>query len=209
MNALRSFASCSAVVFLLSACSSAPANDIAEPQQANAAAAVTQDATIAEATNSAPASEGDAYTGTEEESDAGAILGNRDDVAVRLVEVLPIESGGSSRFTAEVLGILGSYGDGGVVRPELSVVADPSVTFTSVPDGCTVVPDGVDCIVDTLLFDSGSLLTETDTLPFAFEYSVAQDAQLPVVFELSASSFENPVSNDPVPENNTLTIEAS
>ena len=89
------------------------------------------------------------------------------------------------------------------------VVADPSVTFTTLPEGCTVVPDGVDCILDTLLADSGGLVTESDTLPFAFEYSIADGTQLPVVFELSASSFENPVSNDPVPENNTLTIEAS
>ena len=110
MNALRSFACCSAAVFLLSACSSFPPNGI------------------------------DDDLPTEEESDAAAILGNRDDVAVRLVEILPIEAGGSSRFTAEVLGILGSYGDGGVVRPELNVVADPSVTFTTVPEGCTVVP---------------------------------------------------------------------
>ena len=89
------------------------------------------------------------------------------------------------------------------------VVADPSVTFTTLTEGCTVVPDGVDCILDTFLFDSGGLVTESDTLPFAFEYSIADGTQLPVVFELSASSFENPVSNDPVPENNTLTIEAS
>ena len=179
MNASRIFACCSAAIFLLSACSSFPSNDI------------------------------DDDLPTEEESDAAAIGRNRDDVAVRLVEVLPVEAEGSSRFTAEVLGILGSYGDGGVVRPELSVVADPSVTFTTVPEGCTVVPDGVDCIVDVDLFDSGGLVTESDTLPFAFEYSIADGTQLPVVFELSASSFENPVSNDPVPENNTLTIEAS
>ena len=179
MNALRSFACCSAAVFLLSACSSFPPNGI------------------------------DDDLPTEEEGDAAAIGRNRDDVAVRLVEVLPIEAGGSSRFTAEVLGILGSYGDGGVVRPELNVVADPSVTFTTVPEGCTVVSTGVDCIVDVDLADSGGLVTETDTLPFEFEYSIADGTQLPVVFELTASSFENPVSNDPVPENNTLTIEAS
>ena len=77
------------------------------------------------------------------------------------------------------------------------------------PEGCTVVPDGVDCIVDTLLFDSGGLLTETDTLPFEFEYSISDGTQLPVVFELTTSSSENPVSNDPVPDNNTLTIEAA
>ena len=179
MNASRIFACCSAAIFLLSACSSFPSNGI------------------------------DDDLPTDEESEAARLRHNRDDVAVRLVEVLPIEAEGSSRFTAEVLGILGSYGDGRVARPELNVVAGPSVTFTSVPEGCTVVPAGVDCIVDTLLFDSGGLLTETDTLPFEFEYSIAQDAQLPVVFELSASSFENPVSNDPVPENNILTIEAS
>ena len=179
MTTLRSFACCSAAIYLLSACASFPPNGI------------------------------DDDLPTEEEGDAAAILGNRDDVAVRLVEVLPVEAGGSSRFTAEVLGILGSYGDGGVVRPELSVVAGPSVTFTSVPEGCTVVPGGADCIVDKLLADSGGLLTESDTLPFEFEYSIAQDAQLPVVFELTAWSFENPVSNDPVPENNTLTIEAA
>ena len=209
MNALRSFACCAATAFLLSACSSAQTNDIAEPQQANAAAAVTQDATLAEATNSAPASTADASTGTEEESDAAAILGNRDDVAVRLVEVLPIEAEGSSRFTAEVLGILGSYGDGGVVRPELSVVAGPSVTFTTVPEGCTVVSTGVDCVVDVDLTRTSDFMVDTATLPLEFEYSVADGSQLPVVFELTASSFENPVSNDPVPENNTLTIEAS
>ena len=157
---VRRFVCCSAALFLLSACSSAQTNDIAEPQQPNEPEAVTQDATLVEATNSAPASRGDASTGTEEESDAAAIGRNRDDVAVRLVEVLPVEAGGSSRFTAEVLGILGSYGDGGVVRPELSVVADPSVTFTTVPEGCTVVPTGVDCIVDVDLADSGGLLTE-------------------------------------------------
>ena len=209
MNALRSFACCAATAFLLSACSSAQTNDIAEPQQANAAAAVTQDATLAEATNSAPASTADASTGTEEESDAAAILGNRDDVAVRLVEVLPIEAEGSSRFTAEVLGILGSYGDGGVVRPELSVVADPSVTFTTVPEGCTVVSTGVDCVVDVDLTRTSDFMVDTATLPLEFEYSVADGSQLTVVFDLTASSFENRVSNDPVPENNILTIEAS
>ena len=179
MNASRIFACCSAAIFLLSACSSFPSNGI------------------------------DDDLPTDEESEAARLRHNRDDVAVRLVEVLPIEAEGSSRFTAEVLGILGSYGDGGVVRPELSVVADPSVTFTTVPEGCTVVSTGVDCVVDVDLTRTSDFMVDTATLPLEFEYSVADGSQLPVVFELTASSFENPVSNDPVPENNTLTIEAS
>ena len=62
MNASRIFACCSAAIFLLSACSSFPSNGI------------------------------DDDLPTDEESEAARLRHNRDDVAVRLVEVLPIEA---------------------------------------------------------------------------------------------------------------------
>lgn len=145
----------------------------------------------------------------EEEVIAAEVAGARDDVAVRLVEAEPVGAGGSSTLVVEVFGVLGAAGDGLVSLPSLSLASTPGVTFTSVIDGCTVGDSGVDCVVDSPLVDSGGLPTETDALVFEFEYSVSSDAQLPVVFELEASSFENPAADDPDPSNNVLTVEAN
>ena len=150
----------------------------------------------------------DDSTVTEEEVDAAELLGQRDDVAVRLVELEPVGADGSGRLVVEVFGVLGVAGDGWVSGPSLSVVSGPEVTFTSVPSACSAVVGGLDCSDDIPLV-RGGVAGETDALPLEFEFSVADGAELPVVFDVTASSFENPVSNDPNPSNNTLTIEAA
>ena len=153
----------------------------------------------------------DDSTVTEAEVIAAELAGWKDDVAVRLVEVEPVDAGGAGRFLVEVFGRIGpdGGGDGLVGRPSLSVRAGPDVAFTSVPSICTPVDGGLECVGEQFLFDTGGSPTETDALPLEFEFSVADGSELPVVFEVTGSSFENPVSNDPNPSNNTLTIEAS
>ena len=164
--------------------------------------------TSAPVESSADGSSDEDATLTEEVLDAAAEEGRRDDVAVRLLEAEPVEPGGSSTLAVEVFGVLGvGAGDGRVSVPSLSVVSSPGVTFTSVREGCTITDLGVDCAVDMPLVDGGGSPTETDALVFEFEYSVSSDAQLPVVFELEASSFENPASTDPDPSNNSLAVE--
>ena len=151
----------------------------------------------------------DDSTVTEEEVIAAELLDLMDDVAVRLVEVEPVDAGGSGRFVVEVFGRIGpdGGGDGFVRRPSLAVQAGPEVTFSSLPSSCTSVAGGLECIGERSLIDTGGSPTETDALPLEFEFSVADGAELPVVFDVTASSFENPVSNDPNPSNNALTIE--
>ena len=153
----------------------------------------------------------DDSTVTEAEVIAAELAGWKDDVAVRLVEVEPVDAGGAGRFLVEVFGRIGpdGGGDGLVQRPSLTVQAGTGVTFTSVPSICTSVEGGLECVGEQSLIDTVGLTTETDALPLELEFLVADGAELPVVFDVTASSYENPVSNDPNPSNNTLTIEAS
>ena len=151
----------------------------------------------------------DDSTVTEEEGIAAELLDLMDDVAVRLVEVEPVDAGGSGRFVVEVFGVMGRGigGDGFVQRPSLSVQAGMEVTFANVPSSCTSVGGGLECSDEEALFNSGVVATETDALLLGFEFLVPDGAELPVVFDVTASSFENPVSNDPNPSNNVLTVE--
>lgn len=142
----------------------------------------------------------------EDEIDANEVAGDRDDVAVRLVDAPPLGEDGSSVLVVEVLGVLGDHGDGLVSGPALDVVAGPGVSFSQIPAECVVTDFGVACDSKGFVSTNASLV-ETDAMAFEFAYSVSADAALPLVFELTASSTNNPVSNDPDPSNNIQTIE--